>query len=118
MQLQLKGRGVDISDSIRAYAEKRLAKLERQLPDPRIELELAVEHNPSIKAHHIAEATVWAKGSTIRARESSVDIRASIDQVVDKLERQVARYREKRYTRSRPRHRERRETDGGLPEPE
>jgi putative sigma-54 modulation protein len=99
MQLQVKGRGVDVSESIRAYAEKRLGKLERQLPDPRIELELAVENNPSIKAHHVAEATVWTKGPTLRARESSADIRASIDQLVDKLERQVTRYREKRQRR-------------------
>ena len=101
MQLQVKGRGVEISESIRAYAQKRLGKLERQLPDPRIELELAVENNPSIRAHHIAEATVWTRGPTLRARESSSDVRASIDQLVDKLERQVTRYREKNRTRRR-----------------
>ena len=95
----MKGRGVEVSDAIRSYAEKRLKKLERQLPDPRIELELSAEHNPSIKAHHVAEATVWTKGPVIRARESSQDMRASIDQLVDKLERQVTRYRGKRKDR-------------------
>ena len=101
MQLQVKGRGVEISDSIRAYAQKRLGKLERQLPNPRIELELAVENNPSIRAHHVAEATVWTRGPTLRARESHADVRASIDQLVDKLERQVTRYREKKHKRRR-----------------
>jgi putative sigma-54 modulation protein len=96
VQLRVKGRGVEVTEAIRSYAEKRLGKLERQLPDPRIELELSSEHNPSIKAHHVAEATVWTKGSVLRARESSQDMRASIDKLVDKLERQATRYREKR----------------------
>ena len=100
MRLQVKGKNVEVSDSIREYAEKKLAKLERQLADPtQIELELAVEQNPSIAAHHIAEATVWTKGPTLRARESADDVRASIDQLVDKLERQVVRYREKKLRR-------------------
>ena len=95
----MNGRGVEVSDAIRSYAEKRLSKLERQLPDPRIELELYAEQNPSIRNHHVAEATVWTKGPVLRARESSSDARASIDQLVDKLERQVTRYREKRKRR-------------------
>jgi putative sigma-54 modulation protein len=100
MRLQVKGKNVEVSDSIREYAEKKLAKLERQLADPtQIELELAVEQNPSIAAHHIAEATIWTKGPTLRARESAEDVRASIDQLVDKLERQVVRYREKKQRR-------------------
>jgi putative sigma-54 modulation protein len=44
----------------------------------------------------VAEATVFTKGPTLRARESSPDMKASIDQLVDKLERQVTRYRERR----------------------
>lgn len=87
---------MEVTDAIRSYAEKRLGKLERQLPDPKIELQLSAEQNPSIRETHVAEATVWTKGPVLRARESSQDVRASIDQLVDKLERQVTRYREKR----------------------
>jgi putative sigma-54 modulation protein len=97
MQLQVKGKNVEVSDSIRAYAETKLRKLERQLADPtKVELELSAERNPSIAASHVAEATIWTKGPTLRARESATDVRASIDLLVDKLERQVTRYREKR----------------------
>jgi putative sigma-54 modulation protein len=100
MRLQVKGRNVEVSDQIRSYAEEKLAKLDRLVKDPtRIELELAVEKNPSIAANHVAEATVWTKGPVLRARESSADMKASIDQLVDKLERQVKRYREKRRPR-------------------
>jgi putative sigma-54 modulation protein len=100
MRLKVKGKNVEVSDSVRQYAEEKLAKLERQLADPtQIELELAVEKNPSIAANHVAEATIWTKGPTLRARESAEDVRASIDQLVDKLERQVVRYREKKQRR-------------------
>jgi putative sigma-54 modulation protein len=101
VQLRVKGRGVEVTDALRSYAEKRLGRLERQLPDPQIELQLSAEHNPSIKDSHVAEATVITKGPVLRARESSHDMRASIDRLVDKLERQVTRYREKRGRRRR-----------------
>ena len=97
MRLQVKGKNVEVTDSIRQYAQEKLGKLERQLADPtRVELELAVERNPSISANHVAEATIWTKGPVLRAREASADHKASIDQLVEKLERQVKRYREKK----------------------
>ena len=72
MNLQVKGRNVEVSDQIRQYAEDKLGKLDRLVKDPtRIELELAVEKNPSISDNQVAEATVWTKGPVLRARESS-----------------------------------------------
>jgi putative sigma-54 modulation protein len=115
VQLRVKGRGVEVTDALRSYAEKRLGRLERQLPDSQIELQLSAENNPSIKDSHVAEATVRTKGPVLRARESSQDMRASIDQLVDKLERQVTRYREKRGRRRRP---SRQAPDEGIPMPE
>jgi len=111
----VKGRGVEVTEAIRSYAEKRLAKLERQLPDPEIELQLSSQQNPSIRETHVAEATVWTKGPVLRASESSQDMRASIDRLVDKLERQVTRYREKRGRGRRP---GRQAPDEGLQMPE
>ena len=108
----MKGRGVEVTDALRSYAEKRLGRLERQLPDSQIELQLSSENNPSIRDSHVAEATVRTKGPVLRARESSHDMRASIDQLVDKLERQVTRYREKRGRRRRA---SRQAPDEGIP---
>jgi putative sigma-54 modulation protein len=97
MRLQVKGRNLEVSEQIRRYAEDKLGKLDRLVSDPtRVELELLVETNPSIADNNVAEATVWTKGPVLRAREASGDMKASIDQLVDKLERQVKRYREKR----------------------
>lgn len=97
MRLQVKGKNLDVTDSIRSYAEQKLKKLDKQLNEStEVELELAVEKNPSIAANQIAEATVWTKGPTLRAREASEDMRASIDQLTEKLVRQVRHYRDKR----------------------
>ena len=90
MRLQVKGKNVEVSDSIRRYAEEKLQKLDRQLHAlTQVELELCVERNPSIAANQVAEATVWLKGRTLRAREASRDMKASIDELTEKLLRQV-----------------------------
>src|SRR5919202_364182 len=97
MRLQVKGKNVEVSAAIREYAEAKLSKLAKQLADQtQVELELWEEKNPSISASHVAEATIFTKGPTLRAREASRDMRASIDQLAENLERQVKRYREKR----------------------
>jgi putative sigma-54 modulation protein len=97
MQLQVKGRNLEITPALREYAERKVGKLARQLADPtKVQLELAVERNPSIADNQVAEATIWTKGPVLRARDASPDMKASIDGLVEKLQRQVDRYRDKR----------------------
>ena len=106
MRLQVKGKNVQVSPSIRAYAESKLARLAKQLAEPtQVEVELSKERNPSIPLSHVAEGTIFTKGPTIRAREASPDIRASIDQLAHNLERQVERYLQKRHEEPRRRRR-------------
>jgi putative sigma-54 modulation protein len=97
VRLQVKGKNVEVSRSLRFYAGEKFGKLGRHLGDSaQLELELAVERNPSIGANQIAEGTIWTKGAVVRARESSPDMRASIDLLAAKLERQLKRSRERR----------------------
>jgi ribosome hibernation promoting factor len=97
MRLQVKGKNVEITPALRQYAEAKLAKLDKQLAEPtQVELELSEERNPSIQDNHVAEGTIFTKGSTLRASEAAHELRTAIDQLVDNLERQVKRYREKR----------------------
>jgi putative sigma-54 modulation protein len=97
VRLQVKGKNVDVTDSLKDYALQKLGKLDKHLNDAaRLELELHVERNPSISQNQVAEATIWTKGPVLRARESSTDMKASIDLLVEKLERQARRYRDKR----------------------
>src|SRR3954467_5038428 len=96
MRLQVKGKNLEISDSIRTYAEQKLQKLEKQRGGlVQVELELAVEKNPSIRDNQVAEATVFTKGHSLRVRAASTDMRASIDAQTPKLRRGGKEYREK-----------------------
>ena len=97
MQLQVKARNLELSDSLREYAERKLGKLDKQVHElTKVELELTVERNPSIAANQVAEATVWMKGHTLRAREAARDMKAAIDSLTDKLLRQIKEERDKR----------------------
>ena len=97
MELQVKGRNVELSPSLKDYAEKRLSKLDRHLNgSTRVELELIGERNPSIGANQVAEGTVWTGGAVLRAREAAHDTKAAIDLLVDKLDRQAQKLHDKR----------------------
>jgi putative sigma-54 modulation protein len=105
MRLSVKGKNLEVSDAIRDYAERKFSKLSKLVPElAHVEVELSEERNPSIAASQVAEATVWAKGQTVRGHEATKDMKASIDQLVDKLERQMKRYREKRRRRPAEEH--------------
>jgi putative sigma-54 modulation protein len=102
MRLQVKGKNVEVTPSIREYAERKLGRLSKQLAEQtQVEIELSEQRNPSIAESQVAEATVFTKGPTLRARESSRDMKASIDMLADKLERQVKKYRERRHVEPR-----------------
>jgi putative sigma-54 modulation protein len=97
MQLQVKGKNLDVTDSMRTYIERKLQKLDRRVHElTEVEIELAVERNPSIADSQVAEATVHLKGHTLRVREEASDMRAAIDELVDKLARQVKELHDKR----------------------
>ena len=99
MQLHVKGKNLEVNDSMRSYVERRLQKLDRRVHElTQVEIELAVERNPSIADSQVAEATVHLKGHTLRARETARDMKAAIDELSDKLVRQVRDLHDKRLT--------------------
>ena len=104
MRLEVKGKNVEITPSLRRYAETKLSKLQKQLAEQtQVEVELSKEKNPSIADGAVAEGTIFTKGPTLRAREVAHDLRASIDLLVANLDRQVKRYRERRIEEPRRR---------------
>ncbi len=75
MRLQVKGKNVELTPSIREYAERKLAKLDKVLAEQtQVEVELSEQRNPSIAASYVAEGTIFTKGPTLRAREASADM--------------------------------------------
>ena len=97
MRLQVTVRHGHVNDAIRKYVETKFTKLERRLHDAtQIEVVLDRERNPKIADDHVVEATIHAKGPTLHGREAAASYEAATDLLIDKLERQVERYRDKR----------------------
>lgn len=96
MQIDIKGRNVPITDELRKHAEHRLGKVSRQVSDlARLEIEIFQERNPRVADSQVAEATLYLKGVTLRARDASPEMFHSMNLMVDELARQVKRHRDK-----------------------
>ncbi len=110
MKTQIKGRNVTVTPALQDYANEKIEHVHKLLRQrkidevTRVELELAVEKNPSISEPCIAEATVFTRGPVIRAREVSTDMYAAIDLVSDKLVRRVKKYHDKMHGKTRHGH--------------
>jgi putative sigma-54 modulation protein len=91
MQLSVTGHHVEVTQALREYVGTKLAKLERHFDHMTdIHCILTVE-----KLVHKAEATVYMGGGTIHADSTEDDMYAAIDMLVDKLDRQVKKHKEK-----------------------
>jgi putative sigma-54 modulation protein len=100
MQIDIKGRNVPVTDDVREHVERRLEKVSRQVSEfARVEFELFREPNPRVADHDVAEATLYLKGITLRARDASPQMLHSLNLVTDELARQVKRHRDKRRRR-------------------
>lgn len=102
MQLIIQGKNIEVTDRLREYVEKKVGKLDRYLPTiTEARMELSVEGTKSAKDRQVAQLTVRSKGTLLRAEERTADMFASIDAIVDKMYRQIVRYKGKRYGRGR-----------------
>jgi putative sigma-54 modulation protein len=91
MQYSVTGHHVNVSNALRDYVGQKLGRLERhfdQLTD--IHCILTVE-----KLRHKAEATVHLSGGKLHASAVQDDMYAAIDSLIDKLDRQVRKHKEK-----------------------
>jgi len=91
MQLNVSGHHVEVTDSLRGYVESKIDRLERHFDlVSDVHCILSVE-----KLRHKAEAKVNVSGGTIFAETTDEDMYAAIDGLVDKLDRQVRKHKEK-----------------------
>lgn len=98
----VRGENIEVTQAIRDYAEKKVAKLERyftEVPDATAHVNLKVYSDKTAKA----EVTIPLSFLVLRAEETTDDLYKSIDFVVDKLERQVRKYKTKINRKSRER---------------
>ncbi|HFB39260.1 MAG TPA: ribosome-associated translation inhibitor RaiA, partial [Oceanithermus sp.] len=91
---KLVGRNVEITDAIRGYLEKKLARLERYfdgIQDAKVVLSLA--GSPHVERRAKAEIQLNVPGGLIRVEEEDPDLYAAIDRAVEVLEKQLKRFK-------------------------
>ena len=101
MQVTVKGKNISVPEKVRARAEHKLAKLQRF--DDRIlamDVEFSEERNPRVADPHRVEVTLTTKSGLVRAHANATDPAAAVDQVVDRLERQVKKRKGRRVDRT------------------
>ncbi len=96
MQLNITGHHIDLTDSLKDYVSTKLQKLERHIDSiSNVQVTLSV-----LKQRQIAEATLHISGADIHGTAEHEDMYASIDLLVDKLDRQILKHKEKKVDRA------------------
>ena len=91
MKISISGQQMDITPALHKHVEEKVEKIVRHFDHvTSTHVVLHVE-----KTRHLAEATINAKGATLHASGAAGDMYAAIDAMVDKLDRQVIRHKEK-----------------------
>jgi len=93
MKYNIRGQRMEVTEALREYVAKKLGRLERYFeasPESDVQVTLSV-----IKGQHTVEVTIPLQGVMLRAEEKRDDMYASIDFVVDKLERQIRKHKTK-----------------------
>lgn len=123
MQIAVNFRHMESSEAVRTYVEEKLSRVKKYIDEP---IDAQVVLSVQKKIHHRAEVTMVAKGLTMKSAEETEDMYAAIDLMVDKIERQLKRYKDKlKNHKGRDNSRQvqksviaARSVDEGAPEPE
>lgn len=95
MRVTVKGKNMEVTDALQRYAEKKIAKLEKYFS----EIKEAIVTQSVQRNWHIVEVMLEGDGIVLRGEERSDNMYASIDNVVEKLEKQIKRFKGKLYDR-------------------
>lgn len=102
MNITVRGHNVDVTEALKKYATEKTEKIAKffdNIQDTIIELNFS--HTADKAKRQIAQITSKISGSVIRAEESSEDMYASIDMAIDKIEKQLIKYKEKLHSKHR-----------------
>jgi putative sigma-54 modulation protein len=97
MQLIVSGKNMEVSDWLKDYAEKKIGKLDRYLTTlTEARVEFSLENTKNIAQSQVVQVTLRNNGTLLRGEERSADFTAAIDAVLEKMIRQIERYKGKR----------------------
>jgi putative sigma-54 modulation protein len=110
LKIDLSARNLELTDDLRDHVEKKLSKIVKYF-DKGVPAQVVLS---SERGRHIVEITIPLDGLVVRGEEASADIYASVNQAVEKIERQIGKYR----ARFQRRKREGRAWARSIPAPE
>lgn len=99
LEVEIFGHGMDITDRIQEYVNKKASKLDRylnEIEETRVDLSY-VKTARSAADRQVAEITARGKGFILRSEERADDIFAAFDTAIDKMQRRMERYKGKHY---------------------
>jgi putative sigma-54 modulation protein len=96
MRTTVNSRNLELTDALRGQIDRKLRRLERIThPDADATIELFVHASRAAETSHVAEVSLVNNGSVIRSVGAGATMSAALDNLVDRLERQVVRARER-----------------------
>lgn len=100
MQVIIGGKNVRVSKALRTYVEKKIGKLDHYLPLlMQARVEFASEKIKNAERRQVIQVTLRGNGAVLRAEERASDLIAAVDAVLEKLYKQIDRYKGKHYHR-------------------
>ncbi len=98
MEIVIQTKNLELSDWLRSYVEKKVRKLDRFLPGiDEAKVELISQETKSAGDRHVVQLTLRRSGTILRAEERSSDMQTAVDLVMDKISRQIERYKGKHW---------------------
>ena len=105
MELNIRGRNLEITDQIRSHVAEKLAQLERHLPAlSLVTVELSSEPTRAQRHRVVAQVTMTVGGSILRSEQRGSNIKAAINSAAEVLSRRIERYKGRTYCSERARH--------------
>jgi len=98
VEVEIFGKNMEVSDRLRKYVDKKISKLDRYLIDIE-EARVDVSYEKSARSaadRQVAQITLRGKGFILRTEEKADDIFIALDQSLEKMQRQIERYKGKR----------------------
>jgi putative sigma-54 modulation protein len=102
MELQITGKNLELSPTVKSYIERKMSKLNRHLTHIiETKVEITEEKTKSPQQHFVAQITINSSGTLLRGEERGEDLFIAIDKAVAVVDRQIAHYKGKLYKKGR-----------------
>jgi putative sigma-54 modulation protein len=108
LKIIITGRNIELTPPLKEFAEKKMESIKTYVEQlQEIDMILSVEKTKNQGILHTAEVTVWAKGINFRATQSHPDMYAAMDLILDKLQKQIGKYKDKLKAKPNRKHKQR-----------